>query len=252
MAATRTRMRFRCTTDIDVLGYGYGYAWSNLAARLSFSTHSFLKKKHQPALPPRPSLPDDELKHTFVKGTGPGGQKINKTNSAAQVTHLPTGIVVKCQATRSRNDNFKIAKRILAEKVEFLSKGEESRVAKVVDRARRKKASRVKKSRRKYKKLNQPGGEGENREEDEEEDDEEYEHMGDLEEEHERDTEREGISSVGGVDVGRTDVKKTTLPCHNIKSTDGHEEKRSTKYNTNNKTNTTPNVGHQRAPSWIL
>jgi hypothetical protein len=69
------------------------------------------------------------------------------------VTHLPTGIVVKCQATRSRSENFKIAKRILAEKVEFLAKGDESRAAKVEECARRKKASQGKKTRRKYKRL---------------------------------------------------------------------------------------------------
>ncbi|KAK5458157.1 hypothetical protein LTS15_004236 [Exophiala xenobiotica] len=118
----------------------------------SFSTTVTRPKKHE-QLPPRPSLPDSELKHTFVKGSGPGGQKINKTNSAAQVTHLPTGIVVKCQATRSRSENFKIAKRILAEKVEFLERGDESRAAKVEERARRKKASQGKKTRRKYKRL---------------------------------------------------------------------------------------------------
>jgi len=117
-----------------------------------FSTTAATGKKTE-QLPPRPWLPDSELKHTFVKGSGPGGQKINKTNSAAQVTHLPTGIVVKCQATRSRSENFKIAKRILAEKVEFLAKGDESRAAKVEERARRKKASKDKKSRRKYKRL---------------------------------------------------------------------------------------------------
>jgi len=118
-----------------------------------FSTIVGARRKKHEQLPPRPSLPDSELKHTFVKGSGPGGQKINKTNSAAQVTHLPTGIVVKCQATRSRSENFKIAKRILAEKVEFLAKGDESRAAKVEDRARRKKASQGKKTRRKYKRL---------------------------------------------------------------------------------------------------
>ncbi|KAJ9500255.1 hypothetical protein H2202_004050 [Exophiala xenobiotica] len=123
-----------------------------------FSTTRAPRKKHE-QLPPRPSLPDSELKHTFVKGSGPGGQKINKTNSAAQVTHLPTGIVVKCQATRSRSENFKIAKRILAEKVEFLAKGDESRAAKVEERARRKKASQGKKTRRKYKRLAGESGE---------------------------------------------------------------------------------------------
>ncbi|KIX98111.1 uncharacterized protein Z520_06191 [Fonsecaea multimorphosa CBS 102226] len=110
-------------------------------------------QKSDKYLPPRPTLPDAEIKHTYVKGTGPGGQKINKTNSAAQLTHVPTGIVVKCQATRSRSQNHNIAKRILAEKVELLEKGEESRAAKVVERKQRKKRSADKKKRRKYRRL---------------------------------------------------------------------------------------------------
>ena len=104
-------------------------------------------------LPPRPSHPDNELHHTFLKGSGPGGQKINKTNSAVQMTHLPTGIVVKSQATRSRSQNYKIARRILAEKVEHVQKGEDSRFAKMVERKSAKKRSREKKARRKYRAL---------------------------------------------------------------------------------------------------
>lgn len=97
----------------------------------------------------------------YLKGSGPGGQKINKTNSAAQLTHLPTGIVVKSQATRSRSQNYNIARRILAEKVELLEKGDESRVMKRQAFDRKKKASKSKKSRRKYRALEEGRGEGE-------------------------------------------------------------------------------------------
>ncbi|EXJ86505.1 hypothetical protein A1O3_03456 [Capronia epimyces CBS 606.96] len=115
------------------------------------------KKKRAPPLPPRPTLPDSEIHHSYLKGSGPGGQKINKTASAAQLTHIPTGIVVKCQATRSRSQNHTIAKRLLAEKVELLQKGDESRVSKVQERKSRKKRSAEKKRRRKYRSLE--GGE---------------------------------------------------------------------------------------------
>jgi protein subunit release factor B len=77
----------------------------------------------------------------------------NKTNSAVQITHLPTGIVVKSQATRSRSQNHKIAKQILAEKIEFLQKGDESRVAKKIEVKSKRKASASKKSKRKYRAL---------------------------------------------------------------------------------------------------
>jgi protein subunit release factor B len=93
------------------------------------------------------------MSHVYLKGSGPGGQKINKTNSAVQITHIPTGIVVKSQATRSRSQNHKIAARILAEKVEWLERGKESRVELVWERDRKKKGSAAKKSRRKYRAL---------------------------------------------------------------------------------------------------
>jgi peptide chain release factor len=79
--------------------------------------------------------------------------RINKTNSAAQLTHIPTGIVVKSQATRSRSQNYTIARKLLAEKVELLEKGDESRAAKVLARKAKKKASADKKKRRKYREL---------------------------------------------------------------------------------------------------
>lgn len=77
----------------------------------------------------------------------------NKTNSAVQLKHKPTGIVVKSQATRSRSQNKKIAMEILAEKVEELEKGDQSRAAIKRELERKRKASRAKKARRKYRAL---------------------------------------------------------------------------------------------------
>lgn len=105
------------------------------------------------SLPSRPTLPDGDIHHVYLKGSGPGGQKINKTNSAVQMTHIPTGIVIKSQATRSRSQNYKIARQILAEKIEHLEKGDESRLAKKVEKKSMQKKSREKKARRKYRAL---------------------------------------------------------------------------------------------------
>ena len=77
------------------------------------------------------------------------GKKQNKTSSAVQLKHLPTGIVVKSQATRSRSQNRKIARRILAEKLEFMERGPESRLGALAERDRKKKASKSKKAKRK-------------------------------------------------------------------------------------------------------
>ncbi|KKK14291.1 hypothetical protein P175DRAFT_0518215 [Aspergillus ochraceoroseus IBT 24754] len=136
--------------------------WSNLlipsrnpllslyTCKRHFSSSCLLSDK---PLPPRLKIEDADLTISYLKGTGPGGQKINKTNSAVQLIHKPTGIVVKSQATRSRSQNEKIARHLLADKVEQLLKGDESRVSIKAERERKKKASRVKKSRRKYRDL---------------------------------------------------------------------------------------------------
>ena len=115
-----------------------------------FATRAVL---HEKALPPRRVIDENEITESFLKGSGPGGQKINKTSSAVQLKHGPTGIVVKCQETRSREQNRKFARQILGERLDELEKGDQSRTAIKTERARTKKASAAKKSRRKYKKL---------------------------------------------------------------------------------------------------
>ncbi|MCJ1406390.1 hypothetical protein MMC19_000455 [Ptychographa xylographoides] len=104
-------------------------------------------------MPPRPTVSEHDLTESFLKGSGPGGQKINKTSSAVQLKHLPTGLVIKSQATRSRSQNRKIARTLLAEKLEVLEKGDESRVSRKAAVKRKKKASAAKKTRRKYRAL---------------------------------------------------------------------------------------------------
>ena len=67
--------------------------------------------------------------------------------------HIPTGTVVKSQHTRSQSQNRKIARRLLADKIEAAEKGPESREALKVEIARKKKASKRKKAKRKYNAL---------------------------------------------------------------------------------------------------
>ncbi|KAL4818282.1 RF-1 domain-containing protein [Aspergillus spinulosporus] len=125
-------------------------AFLNLSLQRTISASTQLAEK---SLPPRIKLDDADITIAYLKGTGPGGQKINKTNSAVQLIHKPTGIVVKSQATRSRSQNEKYARQILADKVEQFLKGDQSRLALKAERERKKKASRLKKSRRKYREL---------------------------------------------------------------------------------------------------
>lgn len=69
--------------------------------------------------------------------------------------------MLKVQQTRSREQNRKIARQMLASRLEVLEKGGESRVAVVAEAKRKKKGSAAKKSRRKYRLLDEAKKEGE-------------------------------------------------------------------------------------------
>ncbi|KAI0810624.1 RF-1 domain-containing protein [Xylaria sp. FL0064] len=135
-------------------------AWKgNFRREFSGTNNPPLRKISSKNLPPRPKPPpEEEIEESFLKGSGPGGQKINKTNSAVQLKHIPTGLVVKCQETRSRSRNRTIARRLLADKLDDIARGDESRSAVVGEVKRKKKASSAKKSRRKYRKLDEEKG----------------------------------------------------------------------------------------------
>lgn len=60
----------------------------------------------------------EEVDERFVRGAGPGGQKINKTSSTVWLRHRPTGVEVRCQRERSQAANREIAWTELCEKLE--------------------------------------------------------------------------------------------------------------------------------------
>lgn len=72
-----------------------------------------------------------DLVEKFVQGSGPGGQKINKTSSSVYLKHLPSRIEIQCQETRSRDRNREIARERLCDRIEqkqkeaFLQKAKE-------------------------------------------------------------------------------------------------------------------------------
>lgn len=128
---------------------------SSLIGR-SARTFSIQSAQLEKPLPPRIVIPEKDIIESFLKGSGPGGQKINKTSSAVQLKHIPTGLVVKNQATRSRDQNRKNARRILGEKLEELEQTPRWAATEVKsEKIRRKKASAAKKSRRKYRQLDE-------------------------------------------------------------------------------------------------
>ncbi|KAI9056889.1 hypothetical protein FKP32DRAFT_1748031 [Trametes sanguinea] len=114
---------------------------------------SQLKKAHKARVVPE--LKEEDLEETFVRGSGPGGQSVNKTENNVQLLHKPTGIRVACQETRSLKQNRKIARKIMLEKLDALynpglSKQDLQR-AKKHERERQKRKKAKKKQKQKMK-----------------------------------------------------------------------------------------------------
>lgn len=65
-----------------------------------------------------PILNEHDLEEQFVRGSGPGGQAVNKTNNCVVLKHKPTGIIVKCHAQRMTSSNQKEARKLLIDRLD--------------------------------------------------------------------------------------------------------------------------------------
>jgi len=90
-----------------------------------------------------------DIDEKFVRGSGAGGQKINKTSNCVWLRHLPTGIEVKCQKHREREKNRISAYKLLIFKIESIKLGEESSAAKKIFKIRKQKQKRSKRAKEK-------------------------------------------------------------------------------------------------------
>ncbi len=94
-------------------------------------------------------LHEADFEEHFVRSGGPGGQNVNKVSSCVVLRHRPTGLEVRCQRERSQSLNRFLAKRLLVQKIEEKVLGLESERQKELQKIRRQKRKRSRRSKEK-------------------------------------------------------------------------------------------------------
>ena len=90
-----------------------------------------------------------DVEESFVRGSGKGGQKMNKTSSTVQLKHLPTGLEVRVQQHREQSRNRLSAWKLLIFKLEERIKGKQSQRMQAVFKLRKQKQRRSRKAKNK-------------------------------------------------------------------------------------------------------
>ena len=94
-------------------------------------------------------LREEDLQEKYVRSSGPGGQKVNKTASCVYLKHVPTGMEVKMQRERSQLLNRYYARKRLCELLEAEQLGGQSPAALKAEKIRKQKQRRRRRSRKK-------------------------------------------------------------------------------------------------------
>ncbi len=96
---------------------------------------------------------EKDIIEKFIRSSGKGGQKVNKTATCVYLKHIPTGIEIKCQKERVQSLNRFLARRILVDKIEAMILGKESAQQQQIEKIRRQKRRRSKKAKEKVLRL---------------------------------------------------------------------------------------------------
>ena len=89
---------------------------------------------------------EKDIEESFVRSSGPGGQKVNKSSTCVHLSHRPSGLVVKMQKSRSQGLNRYYARKRLCEMLENELLGKESPEAKKLSKIRKQKDRRRRRS----------------------------------------------------------------------------------------------------------
>ncbi len=94
-------------------------------------------------------IDDKDIIEKFIIGSGKGGQKLHKTASMVYLKHAPSGIEIKCQYSRSREDNRYYARQRLCEKLHRTISDEKTKEQQRVEKIKRQKKRRSRRTKQK-------------------------------------------------------------------------------------------------------
>ena len=95
------------------------------------------------------NIREDDIKESFIRSGGKGGQHVNKVSTCVYLRHIPTGVEVKCQKERSQSLNRYHARVLLVKKIDQMIRGRESEERQEIEKIRRQKRKRSKRAKEK-------------------------------------------------------------------------------------------------------
>ena len=115
-------------------------------------TNPYISQKKEQALKEKMKnlgINEKDIKESFIRSSGSGGQNVNKTSTCVYLKHLPTEIEVKCRKARTQALNRYYARLTLCSKIDTLIKGKKSAEQQRIEKIKRQKRKRSKRAKEK-------------------------------------------------------------------------------------------------------